>query len=154
MDGFARGVSTNAGGAWRQIDVAGLPNRYISAVAIDAADATGKTAFLGFNGFSRTWTEGPGAGVGHLWRTADGGAHWTDVSGGLPDVPVNDVVIRGGKWIVATDLGVVVSSDAGKSWSRLGSGLPYTTAMDLTVGPDSRLYAATHGRGIWSIAAP
>jgi len=26
--------------------------------------------------------------------------------------------------------------------------------MDLTVGPDGLLYAATHGRGIWSITAP
>ena len=53
-----------------------------------------------------------------------------------------------------TDLGVVVSTNGGANWSRLGSNFPVTTVMDLHVGPDGLLYAATHGRGIWSIAAP
>ena len=153
--GFARGISTNAGGVWRQLGLpADLPNRYISGLAIDPADASGQTAYLGFNGFSRRWTDGPGAGLGHLWKTGDGGATWTDVSGNLPDIPVNDVLISGGKLVVATDLGVVISGDGGTTWSRLGANLPYTTVMDAHVGPDGKLYAATHGRGIWSIAQP
>jgi hypothetical protein len=69
-------------------------------------------------------------------------------------VPVNDVLLAGANIIVATDLGVVVSSDGGARWSRLGSNLPYTTAMDVHLGPDNRVYVATHGRGIWSIAKP
>ena len=154
-NGFTRGVSANTGGTFRQLALpSNLPNRYLSAVAIDPADASGNTAYLGFNGFSRRWTEGPGAGIGHVWKTTDGGATWTDVSGNLPDVPVNDIVIGGGTLVVATDLGTVVSFNGGAAWSRLGSNLPYTTVMDLHLGPDARLYAATHGRGIWSIAKP
>lgn len=153
--GFARGISTNAGGAWHQVSLPStVPNRYISAVAIDPADATGNTAFVAFNGFSRRWTEGPGVGIGHIWKTTDGGVTWTDVSGNFPDVPADDIVIRGTKLIVATDLAVLISTDGGATWSRLGSNLPFTTVMDLSVGPDGRLYAATHGRGIWSIIAP
>jgi len=112
------------------------------------------TAYVGFNGFSRRWVEGPGAGLGHVWKTRDGGATWSDVSGNLPDVPVNDVLMSSGRLVVATDLGVVISSDGGATWSRLGANLPYTTAIDVHVGPDANLYAATHGRGIWSIAQP
>lgn len=153
--GFARGVSTNAGGAWRQLTLpADVPNRYVAALAVDPADLSGRTAYLGFNGFSRRWTEGPGAGVGHVWKTTDAGATWGDVSGNFPDVPVNDIVINGGKLLVATDLATLISTDGGARWSRLGSALPVTTVMDLTLGPDNRVYAATHGRGIWSIAAP
>jgi hypothetical protein len=37
---------------------------------------------------------------------------------------------------------------------RLGSTHPLTTVMDLHVGPDGRLYSATHGRGIWSTPLP
>ena len=119
--GFARGVSTNAGGTWRQLALpSNVPNRYISGLAIDPADPSGATAYLGFNGFSRRWIEGPGAGLGHLWKTTDGGATWTDVSGNLPDVPVNDVLLVGAKIVLATDLGVVVSADGGAHWSRLG----------------------------------
>src|SRR5207249_3516217 len=121
-DGFARGVSTNAGGAFRQLTLpANVPNRYVSGLAIDPSDGSGNTAYLGFNGFSRRWTEGPGVGFGHLWKTIDGGTTWSDVSGNLPDVPVNDIVISRGKLVVGTDLGTVVSSDGGATWQRLGA---------------------------------
>lgn len=155
-DGFARGISTNAGGSWKQLALpAAVPSRYISGLAIDPADPSGRTAYVAFNGFSRTWIEGPGAGLGHLWKTANAGASWTDVSGNLPDVPLNDVVVLGaGKLAVASDLGVLLSTNGGATWSRLGSNLPYTTTMDIHAGPDGKLYAATHGRGIWSIARP
>jgi hypothetical protein len=60
----------------------------------------------------------------------------------------------GTKLVVATDLGVVVSSNGGATWSRLGRNLPYTSTLDVHLGPDDRVYAATHGRGIWSIVKP
>jgi photosystem II stability/assembly factor-like uncharacterized protein len=153
--GFARGVSTNAGGDWHQVTLPDdVPNRYISGIGIDPNDATGNTAYLGFNGFSRRFTEGPGAGFGHIWKTTDGGETWTDASGDFPDVPVNDILFSNGNMVVATDLATLVLADGGAHWSRLGSGLPVTTVMDITIGPDGNLYAATHGRGIWSISAP
>lgn len=153
--GFARGISTNVGGAWRQLSLpAQLPNRYIEALAADPADTSGRTAYIGFSGFSRKWTEGPGAGYGHLWKTIDGGVSWADISGTLPDIPVNDIILNKGKIILATDRGVVVSANGGTSWDRLGGNLPYTTVLDLTLGPDGLVYAATHGRGIWSVTAP
>ena len=151
--GFARGVSTNAGGTWHAVTLPqNVPNRYISGIAVDPDD--GNTAYLGFNGFSRRWTEGPGAGIGHIYKTTDGGATWIDISGNFPDVPVNDFVLLDGNLIAATDLAVLVSADGGATWSRVGDNLPYVTVMDLTVGPDGLLYAATHGRGIWSIPVP
>jgi hypothetical protein len=114
-DGFARGISTNVGGTFRQVSLPALvPNRYIDGIAIDSSDASGRTAYVALNGFSRRWTEGPGAGIGHLFKT----------------------------------------TDAGATWSRLGNNFPVTTVMDITTGPDGLLYAATHGRGIWSILAP
>ena len=90
--------------------------------------------------------------------TDDGGATWTDVSGNFPDIPVNDLLFSNGKLVAATDLATLVGEydDATSAWSwkRLGTDLPVTTVMDITVGPDGKLYAATHGRGIWSITAP
>jgi hypothetical protein len=153
--GFARGLATNNGGNWRQLTLpANVPNRYIEALAIDAADPSGRTAYIGLSGFSRKWTEGPGAGYGHLYRTTDGGVSWTDISGNLPDIPVNSIVLRNGSIVLGTDLGAVISSNGGATWARLGGNLPATTVMSLKVGPDARIYAATHGRGIWSAPAP
>jgi len=151
-DGFARGLSTNYGGSWHPVTLPPhVPNRYIAGLAIDPADGA---VYMAFNGFSRHFVEGPGAGVGHLYKSTDGGGTWIDVSGNLPDVPANYVVVGSGKIVLGTDLGVVISSNGGATWSRLGTNLPYTTALYLHLGPDSRLYAATHGRGIWSIPAP
>ena len=69
--------------------------------------------------FTRTMPDGA-SGYGHLYKTTNGGASWTNVSGNLPDVPVNDVLMIGSTILLATDLGVVVSTDGGARWSRLG----------------------------------
>ncbi|MDX6268382.1 MAG: hypothetical protein QOD70_3122 [Frankiales bacterium] len=149
--GFARGVATNAGGTWHQVTLpAAVPNRYLAGVTIDPADLSGKTAYLVVNGFSRRFTEGPGAGIGHLFRTTDGGTTWADVSGSLPDVPASSLVIKGGTWYLGTDLGVVTSTDQGTTWKRV-TGFPYVTVMQLKVAPGGTVYAATHGRGIWTV---
>ena len=154
-DGFTRGLATNAGGTWHQLALpANVPNRYIAGLAIEPTDATGRTVYMAFNGFSRRFVEGPGAGVGHLYKSTDAGVTWTDVSGNLPDVPANAVLVKNGKIVLATDLGVLVSANGGATWSRLAANLPISTAMYLHAGPDGKLYVATHGRGIWSIVQP
>ena len=53
--------------------------------------------------------------------------------------------------VLATDVGVYVSGRSGGTWSRVGSGLPNVITSDLSVTPDGRLLAATHGRGLWVI---
>lgn len=149
--GFTRGVATNAGGTWHQVDVSALPNRFLAGVTIDPADATGQTAYVVVNGFSRRFTEGPGAGFGHLFRTTNGGASWTDASPSLPDVPASSFVIAGSTWYLGTDLGVLTSADAGTTWRRV-SGFPTVVVMQVRLGPDGAVYAATHGRGLWRVA--
>jgi hypothetical protein len=148
---FKRGVATNASGEWKELSMTGLPNRFVTGVVVDPSDTD--HAYVLFSGFSRRWNEGPGAGLGHVFETTDGGAHWTDRSGNFPDVPTSDIALVGSRLVVATDLGVVQSTDNGAHWTRLGGGtLPVTTVMDVLAGPDGNLYAATHGRGIWKIA--
>lgn len=150
--GFTRGAATNYGGTWHQVSLTAVPNRFLAGVTIDPADASGKTAYVVVNGFSRRFTEGPGAGVGHLYRTTDGGLTWADASPSLPDVPASSFVVDGGTWYLGTDLGVVTSTDAGATWHRV-AGFPYVTVMQLRLGPDGNVYAATHGRGIWRVSA-
>jgi hypothetical protein len=151
--GFTRGVATNSGGAWHQVSLPStVPNRFLAGVTIDPADLSGKTAYVVVNGFSRRFTEGPGAGLGHLYKTADGGATWTDASPSVPDVPASSLVVNGSTWYLGTDLGVLTSADSGATWKRV-TGFPYVTVMQLKTGPDGAVYAATHGRGLWKVAA-
>ncbi|GAB3070426.1 WD40/YVTN/BNR-like repeat-containing protein [Pedococcus soli] len=152
--GFARGIATNAGGTWHQLTLASsFPNRFVQGLAIDPTNT--RHAYAAINGFSRRFTEGPGAGVGHLYETRDGGASWTDTSANLPDVPASSVKqLANGATVLGTDLAAFYRAPGATSWQQLGSGLPLTVVMDLESGPDGNLYAATHGRGIWSIPTP
>ena len=89
-----------------------------------------------------------------LRSATDGGQTWTDISGNLPDIPGDALVISHGKLALATDAGMftaAVGGGAGTSWSRLGTGLPNASVNDVPVGPDGDIYAATHGRGIWRL---
>ncbi len=67
---------------------------------------------------------------------------------------MDDIVYNNGKLIVASDFGVFVSSNNGATWNTLGTNLPNVVVDQLTVNPNGILVAATHGRGIWTIAAP
>ena len=152
--GFARGIATNAGGTWHQLTLgSGFPNRFVQGIGIDPTNT--QHAYAAINGFSRRFTEGPGAGVGHVYETRDGGATWTDTSANLPDVPASSIKqLANGGVVLGTDLAAFYRAPGATTWQQLGSGLPLTVVMDLESGPDGNLYAATHGRGIWSIPAP
>jgi hypothetical protein len=163
--GFQSGLVmlSNSGGTWHATAQActagsacagsGIPNRYISGVKIDTANPN--HAYLSLSGYSRKWMIGPDdPGVGHVFETSNGGTGWTDISGNLPDVPMDDIVYEGGKLVVASDIGVMTSADNGATWSRLGTNLPNVVVDQLTLDPNGALVAATHGRGIWTIPAP
>ncbi|MER5342071.1 glycosyl hydrolase, partial [Streptomyces mirabilis] len=74
------------------------------------------------------------------------------ISKNLPDVPTNSAVVTpNGGLAVATDLGVVYRAPGRTTWQRVGN-LPAVAVLQLKLSPDGRtLYAATHGRGIYTI---
>lgn len=157
--GFTRGIAVGNidGTGWQQLTLpvnGTIPNRYIAGFDVDPLNSN--HVFVAVNGFSRKWTEGPGAGIGHVFESRNGGASWTDVSANLPDVPANSVrMTRGGGLVLGTDLGVFYRAPGRTSWAVLGQNLPTTTTLQLKTGPFGlRLYAATHGRGIWSFDLP
>jgi hypothetical protein len=131
------------------------PNQFpISGVAIDPTDTTGKTAYVTVMGFT--------GGSGHVWKTTNAGASWSDFTGNLPDAPVNAVVVYPtlSQVYVGTDVGVFGSSTSAASWTELGPSastgqfgfLPNVAVTALGVfnfGGQQLLRASTYGRGIW-----
>lgn len=128
----------------------------ISSVAIDASDPTGNTAYVAVMGFT-------GAG-GHVWKTTNAGASWSDFTGSgtnaLPDDPVNAVVVdpSASNVYVGTDVGVFQSSTSGAAWTELGPSdqetgfLPNVAVTALAIfdsGSQKLLRASTYGRGVW-----
>jgi photosystem II stability/assembly factor-like uncharacterized protein len=140
-------VTTNGGSTFGSI-ISGLPNRSVKAIAVDPTSAS--TAYVAFSGF-----DAAGAGTGHVFKTTNFGAHWTNVSANLPDVPVNAILLDPGapsNIYIGTDLGVFRSTDGGGSWSALNTGLPNVAVFDLVFRSGTNvLVAATHGRGVFKI---
>jgi photosystem II stability/assembly factor-like uncharacterized protein len=124
----------------------GLPYRIFSDIAVQSDDAG--TAYVTVCGFAS----------GHVFRTSDFGAHWTDISGNLPDSPANAIAVDETTFphtlYVGSDLGVYASADAGASWQRAGD-MPIVVVTDLLIDKQSdELIAATHGRGVLATQIP
>ncbi len=131
------------------------PNQFpISSVATDSSDSTGNTAYVTVMGFT--------GGTGHVWKTTNAGATWTDFTANLPDSPANAVVVYPAmsQVYVATDVGVFGSSTSVPGWTELGpnpstnqpGSLPNVAVTALGVfasGGQQLLRASTYGRGIW-----
>ena len=139
---------------------ASVSNKYISRIALDPINAN--TVYLTLSYYTNP------SNAGQVWKSTnintvrpgdapDGGATWTSVSNGIPNVPVNalvmDPVCSGHLW-VGTDIGVYETTDGGSNWAPFGTGLPRVAVFDLALQPTSRkLRAATHGRGMWEARA-
>jgi photosystem II stability/assembly factor-like uncharacterized protein len=143
-------VTENHGAAWRDVTpliaAAGGPaDRYVSRVFASPHDPA--TAFVSKTGFRHDdFTP-------YLFRTTDYGKTWTSIGTGLARSPLN-VVVQDRKnanlLVVGNDIGVFVSIDAGRNWSRLKANLPTVAVHDLTIHPrENDLVLGTYGRAIW-----
>lgn len=139
-------VTADSGGQWTRVDVPGR-TEWVTRIEADPFAAGG--AFVTFSGYRN------GSPLPRIFRTADYGSTWTDIGGGLPDVPLNCVNAdpepeNRGRLFVCSDLGVHVTDDYGLSWSELGGGLPRAVVHDLDLVNSSReLFAGTHARGMY-----
>jgi hypothetical protein len=133
-------VSSDFGDLW----ATGTTSRSITKIIVDPVDP--KTAWLTLSGFA----------AGHVYKTVNGGASWTDISFDLPvNAPVNAIVYQRGthELDIGSDVGVFALADGATSWVPLMTGLPNVVVTDLVYdGPRGRLVAATHGRGVWTLS--
>lgn len=94
-----------------------------------------------------------------VYQSEDAGETWTNISAGLPPVPVNTVIqnqleTAQVQLYAGTDFGVYIKNgDA--DWQLYGSDLPKVVVSELAIYYDyttpenSRLRASTYGRGLW-----
>jgi photosystem II stability/assembly factor-like uncharacterized protein len=136
--------STDRGRTWSpDISGATLPGKMIT--RLDSVESLGADVlFATVAGFGHS----------HVFRSEDGGLHWTDADRGqLPNVPHSAVLIRpddSRTVYVANDAGVFVSHDGAKTWNNMSGNLPNVMVIDLVYQTeDKRLSAATYGRSLW-----
>ena len=165
---FGRGIATNVGGdkpgkagtsdGWHIAKAQGLPERLITSIRMDPTNPS--TVYVTLAGYGRDWAF-PGAvgedtskiGTGHVFKSTDAGATFTDVSGNLPDAPAAWSALHNGHLVVGTDTGVYESCDnAGGDYAVLGNGLPSAPISTLRLKPGDQdlLVAATYGRAIYT----
>jgi hypothetical protein len=101
-------------------------------------------------------------GGAHVYRSIDNGATWQSIDGagatGLPDIPVHSIVVDPDdqqRLYLGTDLGVMVSVDAGRTWmseeTGFGPAVTMWLSMIRTAAGQKQLFAFTHGRGAWRV---
>ena len=138
-------VTLDGGASWKHLS-GDLPDRWITRVAADPVEAG--VVYATISGYR--WDEF----LPHVFRSDDFGTTWQEISGNLPEAPVNDIIVN---WpnneilFVATDVGVFVSYNKGVEWAPLGEGMPNVVVTDLELHkPSNKLVAATYGRSMYS----
>jgi photosystem II stability/assembly factor-like uncharacterized protein len=136
------------GKTWQRAELPGLPE-FATIHQIAASPLDVNVAYAACTNFFA------GDYAPYLYKTTDGGAHWTPINANLP--------VRGSTWSVAVDdvdpdlvfvgtmTGLFVSNTAKVEWIRLKAGLPGAVqVMDLAIQRDEHdLVAATYGRGVF-----
>jgi photosystem II stability/assembly factor-like uncharacterized protein len=140
---------TKDGGAnWTRMTDPDLPERWVTRVTVDPENSD--IAWVTYSGFRSESETQP-----HVLMTANGGQSWEDISGNLPQAPVNDVIRhpRNKSWLyIGTDMGVFFTPNLGRTWLKVGRSFPLVPVTDIHYHvATNTLFAATFGRGIFSV---
>ncbi|MGD9494232.1 MAG: hypothetical protein AB7V36_12860, partial [Bacteroidales bacterium] len=148
--------STNGGATWTDItqNISGYPFEYLAITHISIHPTNSSKVYITFGGMSS-----PSNPTNRVLVTTNGGSSWTDISSGLPFLPVNDLEILEGIsgndiLFAATDIGVYWKNGTA-NWERFGTGLYNCLVDDVEINHlDNVLYAGTYGWGLWKCALP
>lgn len=143
---------TSPSPTWHRVDHGILPPRPVTQFAVDRSNY--RTAYAAFAGFD---AGSPGRN-GHVFKTTNAGLTWTNVTGNLPDNPVNSIILdpsNPNTLYAGTDVGVFMTTNGGVTWGLLASGMPVVSSWQISFDPSHRTLAAgTHGRGAFTTTDP
>lgn len=136
-------VTDNGGVNWSNITL-GLPVGSTGITGIAISDQNPRQLWVTLSGYQ------PGMKV---FYSNDAGSQWTNVSGSLPNIPVNCTVCQRGAndaIYIGTDFGVFYIDATLPDWVPYGAGLPNVIVSELEIfAAGQKIRAATYGRGIW-----
>lgn len=89
-----------------------------------------------------------------VYKSINGGSTWTNVSGNLPNLPVNCILYdessNNDGLYVGMDVGIFFRDNDLEDWELYATGLPNAPVFELDIKYDTdEIYAATYGRGLW-----
>ncbi len=136
----------DSGGGWEPIS--GMNAYPVTSVVVDPTDKSGRTGYITISGFQDR----------HVFKFASATSQLTDLSGDLPNVPVNTIAPdpeNPSLLYVGTDVGVFYADNGGQHWTEVAPGtMPNVVVTHLQLyeyNQVKKLRAATYGRGVWEI---
>ena len=138
-------LTRDEGARWRNVSIPGL-GPWSKIGIIDASHFDAQTAYAAVDRH-RVDDNRP-----YIYKTHDGGAHWTAIASGLPANAWINVVRedpkRKGLLYAGSERRVYVSLNDGASWQPLQLNMPAASIRDIVFNGDD-VIAGTHGRGIY-----
>ncbi len=141
-DAVAR--STNSGASFTDV-TSTLPvsSAYLSGITVSSTNAN--KIWVTFSGY----VDGE-----KVYKSTDGGSTWTNISAGLPNLPINTVISTNGNAndaiYIGADVGIYYLDNTLTSFAPFMTNLPNVSVRDLEIFyPTGKLRAATYGRGVW-----
>lgn len=148
-------AGTTDGNVWRTLDggnnwtnvTGNLPDRYVTTVK--GSPDSDNVVYVTHSGYKYNDF------IPHVHRSTDNGTNWTDISGNLPQMSVNDIHVYPNSMdsvlFVATDAGVYATTDGGNNWGRVGNDMPLIPVFDIDLDLiNDKLIAGTFARSIQS----
>ena len=134
--------SDDQGGNWTELkNKPGFPATFSKITDIEVNPTSSSEVWITLGGFD------PGSKV---YRSINAGESWTNISGTLPDIPMNCLsVVSLGKAYVGSDLGVFfINLNSMTDWIPFSNNLPPIPVTEIRLA-GGKMRAATFGRGIW-----
>lgn len=136
--------SSNLGTTWTDLTSRTPTSDTVVLTSIVISPTDSRKVWLTYSGFTDHQ---------HLYATTDGGETWNNITGSLPNVPVNTAVYEPGSHdgiYIGTDLGVYYRDSSMNDWEPFNKGLPNVSVSELEIHDATGiLRAATFGRGMW-----
>ncbi|MBE9469105.1 MAG: PKD domain-containing protein [Bacteroidetes bacterium] len=143
--------TTNGGTSWTTISSSLPSSNSITYLAVKHDDPN--TVWVTFGGYDSN----------RIYKTTDGGSSWSNISSGLPNLPVMSVVQNRQnteeELFVGADIGVYKKIGT-NDWELFSNKLPNVVVTEVEIYYDddtpenSKLRAATFGRGLWETIIP
>lgn len=133
-------ISTDAGNSWTDVTT-GIPDRWILRVLCAPFDEN--TVYAAISGFR--WDEP----LPHVFKSTDLGQTWENISGNLPEVSMNDILVdpdNEGHIFVGSDASVFYTQDGGQNWSGINNGIFNVPVVAMKINQPTRtLIVGTYG---------
>lgn len=135
--------SADGGQNWQFISSAlPLSNNALTYLAVNSKNP--QALWVTISGYS------PGI---RVYYSSNAGNTWTNISGTLPNVPVNCIVYQDNSpdiVYIGTDFGVFYRDSTMSDWAPYDENLPHVVVNELEIQYNvNKLRAATYGRGLW-----